>query len=208
MRLIPPEFKTEVTTTCLCWRLTREDGLTIGVTDHDQALEFGGLTYRPGAALEAGSFGATHDLRPSRADAIGALNSDALTDADLAAGLWDGARVDVFRVDWNDPQVRLQIWSGRLSEITQNETGFSVELVSLKADFERPVGRVFSRRCDAILGDARCGIDAAGRTCDQRIETCRDVFSNTENFRGFPHMPGPDAVLAGPAASGNDGSKR
>jgi len=31
--------------------------------------------------------------------------------------------------------------------------------------------------------------------CDKRFETCRARFANTLNFRGFPHMPGNDAVL-------------
>lgn len=31
--------------------------------------------------------------------------------------------------------------------------------------------------------------------CDKRIETCGEKFANTANFRGFPHIPGQDAVL-------------
>ena len=31
--------------------------------------------------------------------------------------------------------------------------------------------------------------------CDKRIETCAARFSNAPNFRGFPHIPGTDAVL-------------
>jgi len=31
--------------------------------------------------------------------------------------------------------------------------------------------------------------------CDKRIETCSAKFANTANFRGFPHIPGQDAVL-------------
>lgn len=208
MRLIPSQFQEDVTTTCHCWRLVRADGFQIGLTDHDQSLVIDGLTYQPGAALNAGAFTSTRDLRPSRADASGALTSDAITEEDLIEGKWDGARVDVFRADWNDPSAHVLIWSGRLSEITHSDAEFSVELVSLKADLERPVGRVFSKLCDAVLGDARCGVEPAGRSCDQRFETCRDEFQNTENFRGYPHMPGPDAVLSGPAASGNTGGKR
>jgi uncharacterized phage protein (TIGR02218 family) len=36
--------------------------------------------------------------------------------------------------------------------------------------------------------------------CDKTFATCRDRFVNSVNFRGFPHMPGNDAALAGPAA--------
>ena len=31
--------------------------------------------------------------------------------------------------------------------------------------------------------------------CDKRVETCRDKFANTVNFRGFPHIPGQDAII-------------
>ena len=31
--------------------------------------------------------------------------------------------------------------------------------------------------------------------CDKRMETCGAKFANIANFRGFPHIPGQDAVL-------------
>ena len=31
--------------------------------------------------------------------------------------------------------------------------------------------------------------------CDKSFATCRSKFSNTANFRGFPHMPGNDVVM-------------
>ncbi|MEL7454514.1 MAG: DUF2163 domain-containing protein, partial [Pseudomonadota bacterium] len=202
-----------VTRTCLCWRLMRADGIVVGVTDHDRTLLFRDTLYEPGDALEAGELTASPELRPGQAGVRGALSSDAISEEDLAAGLWDGARIDVFRFDWEHPQHGVQIWSGRFSEITRGELGFEAELVSLKADLERPVGRIFSSRCGAVLGDTRCGVNLddpsfSGLNCDQRFDTCKSRFQNTDNFRGFPHMPGTDAVLAGPAASGNTGGRR
>jgi uncharacterized phage protein (TIGR02218 family) len=45
--------------------------------------------------------------------------------------------------------------------------------------------------------------------CDKQLGTCRMKFSNALNFRGFPHMPGNDFVVAQPQAGGpNDGSSR
>ena len=38
--------------------------------------------------------------------------------------------------------------------------------------------------------------------CNKRLETCRDRFANALNFRGFPNIPGQDAVLRY-AASGD-----
>jgi len=215
MRLIESEFAARLaagaTTTCLCWRLTRRDGFVLAATEHDRALAVDGVTYLPGGALSAGAFTQSAGLQPGQASAGGVLADDAITEADLAAGLWDGARVDVLRVDWQRSDLFVTVWSGRLSDVTRGPGGFEAELVSLKADLERPVGRVYARACDAVLGDARCGVETGafpGLTCDQQFSTCRDVFGNTENFRGFPHLPGAEFVLEGPAVSGNDGGKR
>ena len=215
MRIIEQEFAERLAsgaaTTCLCWRLERADGFVLAVTEHDRALEVDGTLYQPGAALEGASFAQTADLRPGHAAAGGALAHAAITETDLAAGLWDGARVEVIRADWQHPDLFVTVWSGRLSEVTRSETGFEAQLVSRKAELERPLGRVYARQCDAVLGDARCGVDVGAfpeLSCDHRFQTCSEVFGNAESFRGFPHLPGADFVLLGPAASGNDGGRR
>lgn len=200
----------KVVTYCLCWRLTRQDGLVMGLSDHDAPVEFDGLVYAPGAALEAGHFTQGLDLRPGRASAAGILTSEAITIDDLRQGVWDVCRIDVYRVNWAQPDLDpAAIWHGYLSEISATRQGkFEAELVSRKSDLERTIGRVYARRCDAQLGDSRCGVDPQGRYCDKRFETCRDVFSNSMRFRGFPHMPGNDFILSGPAQSENDGGRR
>ena len=213
MRLIDEAWRERlrapVLTTCLCWKLVRGDGEALHLTDHDKTVTWQGDVYQPGAALESGRFDQSSGLAPGRAAGKGALMADAITAADLEAGAWNGTRVSVYRVDWQAPEHGVLVWTGYLSEIVQTGEAFEAELVSLKADLEKPIGRVYARNCDARLGDVRCGLaDVGGQTCDKRFETCRDVFSNTVNFRGFPHMPEPDALLAGPPAAGNDGGRR
>lgn len=45
--------------------------------------------------------------------------------------------------------------------------------------------------------------------CDKSFATCRAKFGNGENFRGCPHMPGNDYVLAGVTEGGShDGGSR
>ncbi|MFN3212286.1 MAG: DUF2163 domain-containing protein [Henriciella sp.] len=203
-------LQSDALTLCLCWSLVRRDGFELRVTDHDRPLSIDGFEFEPGVSMEGGRFTQSLDLRPGQAAAGGALSSDAIDISDLKSGLWDGCQVQVARADWQRPDLgMIHIWSGYFSEIQYTPGGrFEAELVSLKADLERPIGRVLQRQCDAQLGDERCQVDPAGRSCDQSFQTCRDVFANTDNFRGFPDMPGNDFVLAGPAASGNDGSKR
>lgn len=45
--------------------------------------------------------------------------------------------------------------------------------------------------------------------CDKRFVTCRVKFGNQVNFRGFPHVPGEDWLMAVPRADGaNTGGRR
>ncbi len=274
------------TTLCACWRFERRDGVVFGATDHDREIVFGDLVHSPQAGLAGATFESSGSLAPGHAAAKGALSLEFITEADLDAGLWDGARVDVWRIDWRAPEHRVRIWSGRFSEITRLGSAFTAELVSLKANLEQHIGRVYARDCDADVGDARCGIDlddpafrvegvvegvtgakrfaasaveafgsgwstggvltwtsganagsiarvaqhlgvelelasiarfaieagdgfAVTAGCDKRFTTCGAKFGNRINFRGFPHMPGPEAVLAGPAAGRvHDGGRR
>ncbi|MDP2087089.1 MAG: DUF2163 domain-containing protein [Gemmobacter sp.] len=44
--------------------------------------------------------------------------------------------------------------------------------------------------------------------CDKRAETCRLKFANFLNFRGFPHLPGEDWLMAVPKSDAvNDGGR-
>ncbi len=43
--------------------------------------------------------------------------------------------------------------------------------------------------------------------CDKSVGTCGAKFANTARFRGFPHIPGQDAVLRyATSAGGNEGA--
>lgn len=212
MTTLIDHLSTQVTTTCLCWTITRADGFILRLTEHDRPLQVAEETYACGAALTGSRFTQTAGMNPSSAAASGALAADAINDNDLAAGLWDGAQISVIRVNWRDTAQWSHVWAGYFSEVSQTGQGFEAQLVSLKADLERPVGRIYTRACDAVFGDERCGLDIsaaayAGRTCDRLFATCVG-FDNVANFRGFPHMPGNDFILAGPSANSNDGGKR
>lgn len=200
-----------VTTLCHCWQLATADGTqTIRVTEHDRSVVWQGETYLPGLTARMSSLRHTLSMAPEPLDIEGALEADGITEGDLKAGVWDGARVTIWRVDWQAPEYGIWLWSGYLTGIDAQGLSFLVRLASVKSDLEKTIGRVFGRRCDAELGDARCSValeTAPQSTCDKHFTTCRDVFSNALNFRGFPFMPGNDVLVAGPGDV-RDGSGR
>lgn len=148
-----------VTTLAWCWRVTRRDGQVFGFTEHDGDLVVDGLTCRAASGFAPGERDGRADLGADQASVFGALSDEAITDADLANGLWDGARVDLIRADWRDPSVFAQVWTGEIGETRRGETAFEAELRGLSARLERVTGRIYSRLCDAEIGDARCGVD-------------------------------------------------
>lgn len=152
------------TTVARCLALTRADGLVLGVTDHDRALAFDGLAFRPedGAGLSALSLGT--GLAVDNGEVMGALSDAAITEADIRAGRWDGAEVRLWLVDWMLPARRVLWFRGRLGEITREGGAFRAELRGLADALNRTTGRVYQARCAAALGDAACGIDLAAHT--------------------------------------------
>ena len=70
--------------------------------------------------------------------------------------------------------------------------------------------RVLAASRRIALWDAPGFLPEAGDTlqieagCDKRFATCRTKFVNTANFRGFPHVPTQDWLLASPRGDGSD----
>lgn len=290
MRALDPAFaahlQSGVTTLVTCWRIDRRDGAAMGFTEHDRILRFGGVDYEPYTAGEGASLVETADLAVDNTSISGLLSSERLSADDLAAGLFDGARVEIWRVNWAQPSERALLKRGAIGEVRREGARFSAEIRGLAQALDAPQGRIYQRGCDANVGDARCAVAlespafrfegavaavaggaaffseaapafpdgwfidgridwlnganagaasvvraqsgasftlwappgraiAPGDTfavhagCDKSFRTCVGKFANGAQFRGFPFMPGDDAVIAVPRSGEvNDGGKR
>jgi len=162
MRSLPAalqdKLESGVTTLCWCWRVTRRDGQAFGFTSHDAPLSFDGLTYSPNAAFNAEDTPVELGFAVDASEAFGALDDEVITEADLDAGVWDEAEAELFRVDWTDTDDRYAVWTGVFGQIRRGQYRFEAELRSRAHRLTQSVGRVFTRTCDADIGDARCGV--------------------------------------------------
>jgi uncharacterized protein DUF2163 len=70
------------TTLAWCWRLTRNDGVVFGFTDHDQPLTFDSTTFEPESGFTASEIRAGSDLSVDAQEAEGVLTSDTITETD------------------------------------------------------------------------------------------------------------------------------
>jgi uncharacterized phage protein (TIGR02218 family) len=153
-----------VTTLCWCWRLTRRDGTRLGFTDHDRDLAFDGTTFEAAAGFTASEIKDSVGLSVDNLEVTSALTSDRLSDADLSAGIYDDARVEIFRVNWADAEQRVLVRAGSLGEVRRGGGAFTAEVRGLAHYLQQPKGRLYQYTCDADLGDRRCGVDLASET--------------------------------------------
>lgn len=267
----------ETTTLATCWKVTRADGQVYGFTDFDQDLTISSVTYKAATGHDASAIETTAALNVDNLETQGVLSSSAITEADLVAGKWDYAAVEIFLVNWADlTQGTLKLRKGWLGEVSIGRDQFTAELRGLAQPLQQVIGEVYSPSCKADLFDARCklvdtswkvngtvstlvsaqrqwtdaslaqaaGYFTAGKVlwltganagltkeikthasggnillqepmpytvavsdtytiwagCQKRyLDDCGTKFANQVNFRGFPHLPGNDQMLRGPA---------
>ncbi|USQ94840.1 baseplate hub domain-containing protein [Caulobacter sp. RL271] len=195
---------------CQAWIVIRADGVRLGFTDHDRDLIVDGVTCRAGGGWSPGASESAAGYAAGQNAVLGVLDDAGITQTDLAAGLYDGARVAALRVDWRAPSRLVRLWTATIAAVSRDGEAFKATLAGPLAELERVAGRTFTRLCDARLGDGRCGITPpAGATCDKRWATCVGTFANGVNFRGFPTAPGEDFLTLYPAeGERNDGGRR
>lgn len=148
-----------LTTVCRAWAVTRRDGAVFGFTDHDEALSFEGVVFKADTGLTASALQQVTGLAVDNTEAMGALSDDAVTEADINAGRFDGAEVVAWLVNWRDVAAREVQFRGSIGELKRADGAFHAELRGLSEALNTPVGRVFQKPCQAVLGDARCGVD-------------------------------------------------
>lgn len=159
-----------LTTLALCWRIERRDGVAIGLTDHDRDLAIDGLVHAAAPGMTPSAIKRSDGLDADTMDITGALTSAAIGARDLLAGRWDGARVQLFAVDWSgaDPR-RVPLGEGTIGAVESDAHGFTAELRGATAALDRPVVEATSPECRAELGDARCRVAMAGRRRYARV---------------------------------------
>jgi uncharacterized phage protein (TIGR02218 family) len=166
MRAIPSALQEKldsgVTTLCRCWRITRRDGVAQGFTDHDEDVVLDGLVCRAGSGLSGAEITAQLGLAVTGSEIAGALSDEALSEADLAAGRYDAATIEVFLVDWSEPALFVLLSKGTLGEVRREGEAFAAEVRSLADRLSEESGRRYSATCSADLGDNRCTVDLGG----------------------------------------------
>ena len=178
-------LQTGTTTLCYCWRLTLQSGQRLGFTDHDVAVLFDGTSFEAQAGFTASEIESSLGLSVDNLEASGALSSAQLSDARLRAGDFDGAQIEVWKVNWQDPSQRVLERKGHLGEVTYGQGNFKAEVRGLAHLLNQKRGRLYHFGCDAVLGDARCSVNLNTFTAAGIITTVRDNSFDVSGLGSF-----------------------
>lgn len=172
----------EVTTLATCWKLTRRDGTVMGFTDHDADLLTGGVWYYAASGFSPAKVDSQSDMKAGSVTLEGVLSSDAISEADILAGRYDFAEVEIFTVNYADlSQGALNLRTGWIGEVKKGRERFEAEMTGLAARLDRTLGDLYSPTCRAQFGDTRCGVDKGTLTEVRSITavTSRREFTDT-----------------------------
>lgn len=153
-------FAQALETVAVWWRIERRDGVALGLTGHDRDLVFAGLRHRTAPGMVPSAVRRTATFEPDSAEVKGALSHDAIGEADLAAGRFDGARVSMGLVDWETLEAQT-LFSGTIGSVGREGETFSAELQSIKQALARQVVPRTSPTCRAEFCGDGCALSAA-----------------------------------------------
>lgn len=152
-------FDRSLDTGATFWRVYRRDGVTLGFTTHDNDIRFAGINHRAAPGMVPSAIRTTIGFSDESAGVEGALSHSAISDADLSAGLFDQATIEIGIVDW-ETREHQSLYSGTLGRIENSGTGFTAELNSAKVELERDLVPRTSPTCRAEFCGLGCGLSA------------------------------------------------
>lgn len=174
----------EVTTLATCWKMTRRDSTVFCFTDHDQDIVFEANLYKASSGFTPSAIQNSGSLSVDNLDVEGMLSSGSITEADIMAGLYDFAEIEIFQVNYKDiSQGAMQLKRGWLGEVSYFKQQFIAEVRGLTQRLSQTMGELYSSSCRASLGDNRCKVNLALHTVTGSVTTAISNLQFTDSSR-------------------------
>ncbi len=188
-------------TLCWCWLITRLDGVQLGFTSLDVPITIGGVTYYGTTGFDPGAAQQSQGVDKLDSQTLkGILDQTGISKAELDSGIFEGAQVRRFLVDYTnlpenlelDPPKHLELALGYLGSKKRNSLGYEIQTKDYLSLLENNIGTTTSKTCRANLGDDDCRVDLSSythsvtvtATLDRRIFTIDGGLPNKYFDRG------------------------
>lgn len=150
-----------------CVAITRTDGTHFYFTDCDAPITFMGHTYDPTDAYSPSQMQSSADMSVDHVEVLAYLKTGALTEADISAGKWDDAIVQMFAVNRNNlTHGAYQMRYGVLGQLTLVSPGqYQAELRGLTQWLQKQIGYLITPTCRWTLGNLSANGTVPGSHC-------------------------------------------
>jgi len=143
-----------------CWLIERLDSAVLALTDHNRSLIHDGVSYEPAAGFDQSAVRSEGALRGGSVEIRGAVLASVVTQEDLWAKRYHGARITEIVVNWRFP------WAApltkrvfKIARIRHTKEEWIAELEDQATQMSQEVGVILTRDCRHQLGDANCTFD-------------------------------------------------
>jgi uncharacterized phage protein (TIGR02218 family) len=207
-------FGLDCTTLAVLWKLTRQDGTVMGFTTHDQNIVYPiltgsppvpGVTYVADTGMTNTATASKSDMSVDNLEVTAFLDSDSIHEADIRAGLYDYATIEIRIVNWADLTMGdLKIRSGTVGQIKMMNGVFTAEVRGLTQSLTTVFGDLYGPLCRAELGSGLNGIDMNSHyLCHVDITLYRQTGTVTSSADAFTILPNSGLLMIGSATPTN-----
>lgn len=163
MKTISADFLTELQSAvphvAFLSKIVRADGNEIYLTGHDRAITFDGDSYQPVGDDIVSILRATASTEADNADIKIAYKTGIITRADILGRRFDGAIVENYLVNYDDPDNQnMRLPTGIIGRTVARDHDCSLEILGISQKLKMRIGESTSPGCRAELGDTRCKV--------------------------------------------------
>ena len=153
-------------TAAWCVRIECTNGTIVRLTSYPHDLTMSNATvYKTDYGYEPTAFSASSSMSPSAIDLEGIVAAAGISRDALASGVFDNARVYVFKCDFLNPvEDYEEVAAGFFGKATLMDDHYRIEGMSLIDALNQAVGSIYQAACPRTLGDAGCTVNLAAIT--------------------------------------------
>lgn len=176
-------YAQDTTSVAMFLKVTRADGVVVGLTSCDKDITVDGVVYLAG--LDVSSLQSTDTLAVDNLE-MRALPQDAyLVTEDIIAGRWNGAKWELFQANWADPTQGVDtLKRGTTGEVKIGAGDYTLEFRSLSQALQQTQGNALSRTCRDRLGGPHCALDLAPFTFTGALSAVTSARQVADAARG------------------------
>lgn len=202
MRTIPialqAHYDQDATTTCFLLRVEcvgRFAGTVLCFASLDATVTYddgdGEYPYLADNGFAPERLQASADLDVDNTDLSGWVSDSGVTEQQIRAGIFDFARVKLYRVNYMDlSQGHELVGSGTCGETKFGASSWKTEFRSLIQQLKQPHSTLYSLTCRAQFGDSRCGKAftwVSGTVTAVDVAEPDRIFTDTSNAQADDH---------------------